>query len=252
MNDTPAVLLENVNYSYNGALALENVDLRIDEKDFACVVGPNGGGKTTLLKLILGLLRPDRGSVRVFGRPPDEARSSIGYVPQYADLDRQFPVTVMDVVLTGCLARKGLLGPYRKTDKRAAADALRDVGLFEHRKRSLFSLSGGQQQRALIARALAGTPSLLLLDEPTANLDFVFEQELYELLKKLNDRLTIILVSHDLGFVTQFVETVVCVNRRVVVHPTSELSGEMIREIYGSEIRMVRHDHKNPAINADG
>jgi zinc transport system ATP-binding protein len=244
--DSPAILLEDVSYSYNGAPAVEQANLRIPENDFVSIVGPNAGGKTTLLKLILGLLSPDRGKVQVFGRPPREVSSRIGYVPQYADLDRQFPVTVMDVVLMGRLGQRTLFGPYRKADRRAAEDALRSVGLFDRRRHSLFSLSGGQQQRALIARALAANPDLLLLDEPTANLDLVFEEELYELLRKFSEHMTILLVSHDLGFVTHLVEKVICVNRRVVVHPTSELTGETIREIYGGDIRMVRHDHREP------
>jgi zinc transport system ATP-binding protein len=248
----PAVLLENVSYSYNGAPAVQDANLKISENEFVSVVGPNAGGKTTLLKLVLGLLSPNRGTVRVFGRSPQEICSRIGYVPQYANLDRLFPVTVMDVVLMGRLGRKTLLGPYRKSDRRAAEEALRSVGLFEFRRNSLFSLSGGQQQRALIARALASRPDLLLLDEPTASLDLVFEKELYELLEKLNENMTILLVSHDLAFVTRLVEKVVCVNRRVVIHPTSELTGETIREVYGGDLRMVRHDHREGSGIHDG
>jgi len=240
----PAVFLEDVSYSYNGSPAVQDANLQIPENEFVCIVGPNAGGKTTLLKLILGLLSPDRGKVRVFGRSPREVSSRMGYVPQYVNLDRQFPVTVMDLVLMGRLGKRTLLGPYRRADRQAAEEALRSVGLFERRRNSLFSLSGGQQQRALIARAIASNPDLLLLDEPTANLDLVFEEELYGLLKEFNERMTILLVSHDLGFVTHFVEKVVCVNRRVVIHPTSELTGETIREIYGGDLRMVRHDHK--------
>lgn len=245
MKDEAVITIEGLTFRYNGAPVLEDVNLTINQKEFVWVVGPNGGGKTTLLKLMLGLLKPVRGIVRVFGRSPGKARPRVGYMPQYVRLDPQFPVDVMDIVLMGRLGNGVQWGPHRKHDKEAAAQALREVGLWEKQGHSFSTLSGGQQRRLLIARALACKPDLLLLDEPTANLDLAVEQELFELLRKLNQRLTIVMVSHDPAFVSQFVERVVCVNRKVAVHPTSEMEEEIMSELYGRRVRLVRHDQYN-------
>ncbi|MFH1416667.1 MAG: ATP-binding cassette domain-containing protein [Planctomycetota bacterium] len=244
MNDRPLIQVEDVAFSYGGTpRILEDVSFTVAEHDFVCMLGPNGGGKTTLLKLLLGLLVPDAGTVRVFGESPVLARPAIGYMPQHERLDPQFPVSVMDVVLMGCLGGGRLFGPYRRADKEAAGTALDNVGLFGVRDKPFATLSGGQRQRTLIARALACRPRLLLLDEPTAHLDPSVQDDFYRLLHEMNERLTLILVSHDVGFVSQYVKTVVCVNRRVVVHPTSKITGEVIRDIYGGDMDMVMHDH---------
>ena len=169
-----------------------------------CIVGPNGGGKTTLVKLILGLLRPQRGEVRVFGQPPHRARLRVGYMPQHVQHDPQFPVTVMDIVLMGRLGQ-GVLGWPGRADRRAAIDALAQVGMEEFRRRPFADLSGGQRQRVLIARALCCKPDLLLLDEPTSNVDSLVEARLLDLLRDLNRQMTIVMVSHDLGFVSGLV-----------------------------------------------
>jgi zinc transport system ATP-binding protein len=240
----PVIAIKGVSFAYNSDPVLEDVTLSIGDREFVSLVGPNGGGKTTLLKLMLGLLVPTTGKIAVFGKNPVLARPRIGYMPQHAQVDPKFPASVIDVALMGRVCKGSNIGPYRKADRAAAAKALQQVDLYDYRNRPFADLSGGQRQRALIARALAAEPDLLLLDEPTANLDVRVEGELYELLKTLNERLTIVLVSHDLGFVSQFVKSVVCVKRRVVVHPTSEITGEVIREMYGADVRMVRHDHR--------
>lgn len=242
MNDKSVILIKGLSFSYDGVQALEDVNLNIDEKDFVWVVGPNGGGKTTLLKLILGLLHPRKGKVRVFGKPPEASRSRIGYMPQYAHLDNRFPVNVLDVALMGRLGNGRKFGPFRTRDKFAAEKALGEVGLLNLRNRPFSALSGGQRRRLLIARALASEPDLLILDEPTASLDLLVEKELYELLQRLNERLTIVMVSHDPAFVSKFVKRVVCVNRRVSEHPTCEVNGEFMGDLLGGERRMVRHD----------
>jgi len=244
MSGSPVVEISGLSFSYDGAPVLAGVDLLVEERDFVSLIGPNGGGKTTLLKLMLGLLQPTSGTLRVFGRPPAEARTHIGYVPQQVSLDPKFPVSVMDVVLMGRLAKGRILGRYTRADRKTAEFLLDTVGLSGQIHSPFSSLSGGQQQRALIARALACEPDLFLLDEPTANLDLRVESELHGLLKELNNKMTIVLVSHDLGFVTDLVKKVVCVNRTVAVHPTSELTGDSILEIYGGDVRLVRHDHK--------
>jgi zinc transport system ATP-binding protein len=240
MSTEPVISLRDVAFSYGGAPALENVNLSIHQRQAVCIVGPNGGGKTTLVKLILGLLTPQRGQVRVFGQPPRRARLRAGYMPQHVQHDPQFPVTVMDIVLMGRL--RGLLGWPGRADRRAALDALAQVGMEDFVPRPFAALSGGERQRVLIARALCCKPDLLLLDEPTSNVDSMVEARLLDLLRELNQRMTILMVSHDLGFVSGLVESVVCVNRRVVVHPTSEMTGQAIRDIYGGEVRVVRHN----------
>ncbi len=241
--DESAIVIKGLWFSYDGYCVLEDVNLSIPQGDFVSVVGPNGGGKTTLLRLVLGLLRPSRGEIRVFGVTPEEARPRTGYMPQHAQLDPQFPATVMDVALMGRLGQGRPFGPYSKRDKEAVVTALEQVGLRDLHKKSFASISGGQRQRLFIARALAGEPDLLLLDEPTANLDVVMEGDLYELLQTLNQRMTVVMVSHDLGFVSKLVKSVVCVKCQVSSHPTSEITGEIIDAMYGSPMRIVRHDH---------
>jgi len=244
MMNTAIISFQDVDFSYSSEPILEDVNLKIHPGEFVSVIGPNGGGKTSLLLLALGMLRPTRGTVQVFGRAPERERSRLGYVPQFTRFDPLFPVTVYDVVQMGRLGRFWT-GPYRKDDREAALTALEQVGLAELRRRSFSELSGGQRQRVLIGRALATEPEVLLLDEPTANVDRLATDKLYELLVDLNQRLTVVLVSHDLGIVSRFVSSVVCVNKTVFTHPVSELTGEMIRDLYGGEIALVRHDHKS-------
>lgn len=247
----PIIQLDGVSFAYNGEDVLEDVNLSLPERAAACVVGPNGGGKTTLLKVLLGLLKPQAGRVRVFGRKPDRVRDRIGYVPQHFHHDPLFPVTVMDVVLMGRQRAASLLGWYRSDDREAARRAIAQVELDGQENRPYADLSGGQRQRVLIARALASEPELLLLDEPTANVDVRVQEHITRLLARLNEDMAIVMVSHDMGFVSTFVRTVVCVNRRVVTHPTSEITGEVIAEIYGGDLHMIRHDHAHDGHHHD-
>jgi zinc transport system ATP-binding protein len=240
MAETPAIEISDLWFSYNAMPVLRDVNLRIRAGSHACIVGPNGGGKSTLLKLILGLLKPDRGTIRLFGETPEKGRRKTGYTPQYGLFDPKFPATVFDVVLTGRIGHGGSRG----SDRAAAGEALREVGLADLSKRSFAALSGGQRQRVLIARALASEPEMLLLDEPTAGLDIAAEEEFHDLLAHLGRKLTLLIVSHDVGFVSDLVDTVVCVNREtVMVHPTAELTGELFSELYGRDVRLIRHDH---------
>jgi zinc transport system ATP-binding protein len=242
MSENSVVTVEGLSFSYDGSVVLDDVNINIVEKDFVWMVGPNGGGKTTLLKLILGLLQPRAGNIRVFDKRPGESRSRIGYMPQHAQLDPLFPVDVLDVVLMGRLGNGRKFGPFRSRDRESAEQALSDVGLTELRYKPFAKLSGGQQRRVLIARALASEPELLILDEPTVNLDMVVEKELYDLLNKLNEKLTIIMVSHDPAFVSEHVKRVFCVKRTVSEHPTCELDGDFMGELFGGDMRIVRHD----------
>jgi zinc transport system ATP-binding protein len=244
MEHDPVVTVDHVTFSYDGSPAIEDVSLRVERDDFVAIIGPNGGGKTTLLRIMLGLLIPQTGTVKVFGQPPHMVRTRIGYMPQYASLDLKFPVNVMDVVLLGRLGKTRGFGPFSHVDKEAAQKALEELELLDLKNRPFSRLSGGQRQRALIARAIVGDPELLLLDEPTASLDAQVEAEFYELLRKLNERLTIVMVSHDLGVVSKYVKNVVCVKLRAVSHPTDKMSGDMLKDIYGSDMCIVRHDQE--------
>jgi zinc transport system ATP-binding protein len=244
MSEEPVIEVRNVSFSYQATPVLENVNLTIYDRESVCMVGPNGGGKTTLLRLLLGQLRPAQGEIRVFGQLPEQARLRLGYMPQRSEYDPLFPVTVLDVVLMGRLGQPGLhgwLGWYAAGDRRAARAALEQVHMADAAARPFNALSGGQRQRVLIARALCCQPELLLLDEPTANVDSLVEARLFDELRQLGQRMTIVLVSHDLGFVTNLVQRVICVNRQAVAHPASQLTPDLIRDMYGGDVKLVRH-----------
>ncbi|NBB95441.1 MAG: ATP-binding cassette domain-containing protein [Planctomycetes bacterium] len=237
-----AVDISGLSFSYDGlSNVLHDVDLQVTSDETVAVVGPNGGGKTTLLKLLLGLLTPDRGSVRVLGRRPAQVRPQIGYVPQYVQFDPHFPVTAWDVVIMGRLGRTRGIGWYSRADRRATRDALDRVGLDSAGSRPFAALSGGQRQRVLIARALVTQPTLLLLDEPTANLDVGVEKEFEDLLAGIETQMAVMIVSHDIGFVASRISKVVCVNREVAVHPTQQLSPQILEAMYGQEVSLVHH-----------
>lgn len=237
------VEVRNVTFSYDGTPVVEDADCTIRENSFVGIVGPNGGGKTTLVKLMLGLIEPDEGSVRVFGRDPHQVRHKVGYVPQYFRFDPEFPVLVKDVVLMGRLGLGLQLGPFGRQDKEAAVRALSEVGMEGLEKRRFASLSGGQQQRVLIARALVSRPEILFLDEPTANIDAAVEKELSLLLQELNQQMTIVMVTHHATFVGSYIRKVICVNRKVVQHPTGEVCDENMRALMGEDVRLVLHGH---------
>jgi len=244
MTQASVIEVRNVSFSYLAAPVLVDVNLTIYDRESVCIVGPNGGGKTTLLRLLLGQLQPDKGEILIFGQPPQQARLRLGYMPQRSESDPLFPVTVLDVVLMGRLGQpgpRGWLGWHGAADRRAAREALQQVHMADAAARPFAALSGGQRQRVLIARALCCHPDLLLLDEPMANVDSLVEARLFDELRELGRRMTIVLVSHDLGFVTNLVERVICVNRQVVAHPASQLTAELIRNMYGGDVNMVRH-----------
>ncbi len=236
-----AIEIQEVSFRYDERQILKDVNLTIWPYDSICIVGPNGGGKTTLIKLIIGLLSPDAGTITIFGKHPDTAHQCIGYVPQFAQYDRQFPISVQEVVCMGRIG-KSFTGRYNKKDKDKTLEALNEVGLADLVDRSFSALSGGQRQRVLIARALASGGKILILDEPTSNMDRESAAHLFDLLRELNKRMTILMVTHDVGFASTFFTRIACVNREVIIHPTSELTGKLIRDMYGGDLQMIRHD----------
>lgn len=236
------IKISNLDFSYElGKQILSNVNLHIKKDELTCIVGPNGGGKTTLLNLILGLLVPDCGSVTVLGEPPIKARQRIGYMPQYFSLDQNFPITALEVVLMGKL-HSSFWGGYSKADKKAAHEALAKIDLTNCADMTFSELSGGQRQRVLIARALATEPEILLLDEPTASVDPEFQDEFYTMLSLLRKTMGIVIVSHDISFVSRHVDSVLCVNHEVHVHPTATFDNTPISEIYNHGVNLIRHD----------
>ncbi len=239
------VELSGVTFAYpRQALAepvLDNVSLDIEPQDFIGLIGPNGGGKTTLLKVLLGLIEPQRGRVRVFGKKPADVRSRIGYVPQHAKIDPTVPANVLDVVLTGRLCRS-TWGPwFGRGHVDAAWRALEQTGTADLARRPIGELSGGQQQRVLVARALAGEAELLLLDEPTSGVDVHMEQTLVDLLHDLNREIPIVMVSHDVSFVSRHLKRVACLNRRLVIHAAGEVTHDIISQMYHDDMRGVQH-----------
>lgn len=240
---TRAVELRNVWVSFDDVTVLENVSLMLEPGDFLGIIGPNGGGKTTLLRVILGLLAPAAGEVSVFGRPPHRARGEIGYVPQYARFDATFPVDVFTVVLMGRLSGLGVFRRLSRGDRAAARRALERVQMNDLAGRQIGELSGGQLQRVLIARALAVEPRILLLDEPTASVDTRIGQSVYDLLEDLSADKTIVLVTHDIGVISQHVKTVACLNRKLYYHGSKELDRQMIEAAYGCPVELLGHGH---------
>ncbi len=236
----PAAELDHVTFSYHPGVAgpaLEDVSLRIEATDFLGVIGPNGGGKTTLLKILLGLLEPQKGTVKVFGRRvdltgPAEVRQRIGYVPQHASIDPSVPATALDVVLMGRLRLSSWGATFARAHVVAAEDALRLTGTRELARRPIAELSGGQRQRVLIARALASEAELLLLDEPTQGVDLHREREVLELLERLNATMPIVMVSHDVNLVAAHLKSAVCVNRTLERYSADEVSPEIIEQMY--------------------
>jgi len=244
MTDT-VIEIKNVYFSYNDPPVLVDVSLDIKEGEFIGIVGPNGGGKSTLLKIMLGLVSPDKGTVRILGKSPVKGRSAIGYVPQYVNFERNFPITVLDTVLLGRINEKSSFWGNTAEDVELVEQALRETEIADLKNRILNTLSGGQLQRVLIARALVGGPKILILDEPTSNVDTRMEEDIFDLLKKLNQKSTIIVVSHDIGFISEYVNRVACLNQTLMCHETAAISGKTIEELYGTPVHMIQHSHSH-------
>jgi zinc transport system ATP-binding protein len=246
-NQITVIELEHVFFAYQKHLILEDVSLKVQKGEFLAIIGPNGAGKTTLLKLMLGLLKPQKGNIYLFGKPVamwDKIKNRIGYVPQTATIDASFPINVEEFVMTGRYGiLRGTMRPQKK-DWQIVAKVLEEVGIAEIKHRQIGELSGGQRQKMLIARALAGEPEVLVLDEPMTAIDPESMEGIYELLKRLHQQnLTIITVSHDVGVVAQYSDNIACVNRKVVKHgrPEEVLREEVLTAMYGKEAALFHH-----------
>lgn len=238
MSPRDVIRLTDVTCLLGGNVILSDVSFSVGRGEFTYVIGPNGGGKTTLLRLLLGLVKPGSGRISVLGRTPPAANRRIGYLPQHQFYDPQFPITALEAVLTGLSFSPFASGRFREK----ALSALEEMGLGDEAERLYAVLSGGQRQRVLIARALVGDPELLLLDEPTANVDPAVEEALFDRLTRLRRKPTILMVTHDTGVVPAGVERVICVNRSVAVHPTRRLTGRVLQELYHQSLNRVSHD----------
>ncbi len=235
------VRLENVWVYYDSIPVLEAINLSVESNDFLGIIGPNGGGKTTLLKVILGLIKPSQGKVTVLGMSPERGRKHIGYISQFNLFDHDFPISVFEVVLMGRYKRSGLLPRYSDEDKKAATEALGTVEMLGYKDRQIGRLSGGEQQRVFIARALATNPKLLLLDEPTASIDTSMQAEFYELLDKLKENMAVVLVSHDVSAVSIYVSEIACLNHKLFYHGSKEVSAEELEKTYRCPVQLIAH-----------
>jgi zinc transport system ATP-binding protein len=230
--------INDLSASYGSTIVLKDINFCVGENDFIGVIGPNGGGKTTLLKIILGLLKPAKGEI-VFNNNLLTG-NKIGYLPQISTGDSNYPVTVTDIILSGLMMRKGVISRMTKDDRRKAATVIEDLGLNGLAKATINELSGGQMQRVFLGRAIIGDPNLLLLDEPGNFVDFTFENDFYEKLKELNKRMAILMVSHDVGTISAHIKSFACVNRSLHYHPSSEISNEDLLA-YGCPIQVIAH-----------
>jgi len=242
IESTTQVEIKNLYGGYDHETVLEDINLTIHENDFIGLIGPNGGGKTTLLKIILGLLPYKKGSVLVMGHPPQKGRQHIGYVPQFAIFDSDFPISVYDVVKMGRLSRKRIFQRLTDEDDAIVEEKLAWVDMLDYKNRGIRELSGGQRQRVYIARALATEPELLLLDEPTVSVDFESRTKIYELLHDINRQgVTILMVSHDLNVISSYVKTIGCLNRNLHYHGQKEITEEMLKSGYNCPVELIAH-----------
>ena len=239
----PLIQITDLSASYDNKTVLSHINLTVYEQDFLGVIGPNGGGKTTLVKAILGLHQPDNGQIRFFRNGKETPEINMGYLPQYNSIDKKFPISVYEVVLSGLSKQKSLFKRYSKEQHEQVREIIARMGLEGCEDRAIGQLSGGQLQRAMLGRALVSNPEVVILDEPNTYIDKRFEAKLYELLEEINRERAIILVSHDIGTVLQNVKTISCVNETLDYHPDTEVPAEWLEEHFGCPIELLGHGH---------
>ena len=238
----PVVEMADVSFSFGEETVLKDVSLTVNAGDFVGIIGPNGGGKTTLLRLALGVLRPAGGSVRLLGGPPEKTRIRAGYIPQETSSNKWFPISVIDVALMGLLSRRTMFRPYTPADREKASAILDELRLSHLKTRSIGELSGGQRQKVLLARALVSEPAILFLDEPTASIDTLGQDEIYEFLLKINKTgTTVVLVTHNVGAVSAYIRSVACVNRQLFYHADGLLDEKSIAATFGCPVDIIAH-----------
>ena len=233
------VELKSVFAGYNNDVILNDVSFEIYDDDFIGIIGPNGGGKTTLLNVILGLIKPIKGSIEFFG-DTENKNNKIGYLPQINQIDKKFPISVCDVVLSGLIYSSGFFYKHSKEDIIKVRETLKKLGICDLRNKPIGELSGGQMQKVLLARAIVSSPRLLILDEPNTFVDNKFEGELYEILVQLNKEMAIIIVSHDIGTISTYIKTIACVNRGLHYHKSNKISEQQLAS-YNCPIKLITH-----------
>lgn len=232
--------IKDVSAGYGNEIVLKDINLAINDHDFIGIIGPNGGGKTTLLKVILGLIKPYRGTVTFFNNDQEKSKNIIGYLPQINQIDLKFPISVREVVLSGLMSKEGVFSRYSGKQKIYAEDLLNRLGIYGLRDKPVGELSGGQLQRVYLCRAIISSPRLLMLDEPNTFVDSRFEKDFYEILKDLNTKMSIIVVSHDVGTISWYVKTIACVNKILHYHPTNIITQEQLAS-YNCPIQIITH-----------
>jgi len=231
--------LKNIHAGYNGEIIVKNASFGVRQNDFIGIIGPNGGGKTTLIKVILGLIKPRSGEVKYYYNA-EVSDQLIGYLPQVHIIDKKFPISVKDVVLSGYMNKNRLIRRFSKNEKMNADLQMEKMGIAALRKKPIGELSGGQMQRTFLCRAIISSPKLLILDEPNNNVDNKFESDLYETLRKLNESIAIMIVSHDVGIISTYIKTIICVNRDVHYH-NSNIIDETQLKAYNCPIQLITH-----------
>jgi zinc transport system ATP-binding protein len=243
-----AVEIKDLNVYFGNKKILDNINLSLEEKGIYSIVGPNGGGKTTLIKTILNLISKESGGIKIFGQPHEKyiKENYVGYLPQNAQSFKKFPIKIIDIVLMGLIKEKKILG-FSKNQIDRALQALKVVNIENLYNKLIYQVSGGQRQRAMIARAIVGEPKLLILDEPTTGLDVANQRNFFEILRKLKEEMgmTIIMVTHDIGFVNSYTDRAICINRSIKAnnHNLECLSEPFSTKFYGYSIKMIKHNH---------
>lgn len=242
MTTTPAISVSGLCFSYEQQLVIDNATFTVNKGDFLGIIGPNGGGKTTLLRLLLGLLLPDAGSVIIDGGSPAAKRRYVGYIPQETGLNKTFPVSVLDVVLMGLSGKRGLFSRVTSDDRMKALRLIERLGLTPFAHRPLAELSGGQRQKTLLARAMVAEPMMLFLDEPTASVDVAGEDDIYRHLRELNEGgVTVVLVTHNTGALSRHVKSVACVNKHLYFHADGHLDHTTVTKTFGCDVDLIAH-----------
>lgn len=240
MPNNPIIEIKHLSAGYDERTVLRDVNLAVYQRDFLGIIGPNGGGKTTLIKCILGLLKPTGGEI-LFHSSRSASQFTMGYLPQYNSIDRKFPITIEEVILSGLSSKKSLISRYSAAHREKAREVILRMGLEGLEERAIGALSGGQLQRALLGRAIISDPEVIILDEPSTYIDKQFEARLYELLAEINKDCAIILVSHDIGTILQQVKSIACVNETLDYHPDTGVTGEWLERNFHCPIELLGH-----------